>query len=89
MSTLPLAVQSPPALHTVEVMFAAVPMRHGLGMPAKVAVGPKSSVTGFAESVPKVKVDQSSEAVPEMASVPSASVVAAARFCERAILVQW
>ena len=45
-------------------------------MPDSVASGAKASVTGCAAFVPKVNLDQSSEAPLQMARVPSESVVA-------------
>ena len=53
-------------------------------MPESVAFGARSSVTGFAASVPRVNLVQSSEAPLQMARVPSESVVAKSVWLETA-----
>ena len=73
-------VQSPPALTTVDVMFAKFPTVHGSGVFAMVASAPTRSVTGFAGSVPNVSFVQSREAVPATASVPSSIAVCSVQF---------
>ena len=74
------AAQSPPSFTNVAVTPGTSPTYHEDGIAARAAPSSKRSLTGLRGSVPNVNCDQSSVVpLPDIVSVPSESVVTAAR----------